>query len=152
MFFAMLIPSMLSNSVEAYRKYRYESLPISAFYENLGVISSDVCVGDTEQFTFTERYARRTNNGWRAYTVKELFRHNEDGSIDHLSKYNVSREIFVESEKNGISSRSVAMPLLEAGEYHWEINITDLYLPLGVVRDDVPPIITNNFEVKECDI
>lgn len=144
----MILPGMISDSVEAVQKYPYTHKPIEEFYINKGIIMYDVCYGDTEQLLTTNRYALGTPYGWPIDVTKELF-----WVFDNGETQQVHSEIgfgFVEVTKNGTSSRLQSIPVVPVGEYVWGIKITSLYLPYGVVREDVPPINSTTFKVIQC--
>lgn len=145
----MALPAILDASFAAYMRYQLTNAPVNEYYENFGVVMSDVCYGDVVQGVTTHRVARNTDQGWKGEAVKELFRHDGE-TIVHISDKTVNTNFFIEVEKNGVHTREAAVPIVDVGTYHWEINIVNLYLPYGVVRHDVPPIITNTFEVKAC--
>ena len=147
----MFVPMVLEQVYISYEKIYYQTAPITNFYENIEVLSSDVCYGEQSQHTLTHRYARGTTLGWGARADKGMFMHVK-GEIIHLQQYDVKDiDFFVEVDRNGVSSREVPMPILDPGEYHWEIYVTELYLPYGVVRYDVQQITGSTFRVIDCD-
>ena len=146
----MLIPAIVDVSHHSIQTFKYETLPTTAFYESFGVGHEDVCEGQVNQLATTIRYVYRTETGWPMDVTKELFRHDESGQLV-LQSYATNRaNPFVEVAKNGTSTREVVIPPLREGRYHWELNITALYLPNNVVRQDVPPIIAEPFNVVKC--
>ena len=151
--FFMFIPAQGEKLYEAYQRQYYQNADIINFYENRGIIMADVCFQDTTQHVTTHRYANSTDTGWKAHAVKELFRNDgttENPSWVNLSAHSVETGFFIEVDKNGVSTRETAFPLVDIGHYRWEITLDELYLPYGVIRYDVPTIITSSFFVKEC--
>lgn len=144
----MALPGLLSNTVNAYQTYRYETRPISDFYINTGIVMSDICYGDNVQSLTTTRQALGTDLGWQIDVIKTLVRHEPDGTYTEV--YNVGVNAFVEASKNGFITREHAIPVREVGTYHWELQITKLYLPHSVERLDVPLIRSTDFEIKSC--
>lgn len=122
--------------------------PIEDFYVNESLIVEDVCVGDTSQNVVSTRFVNKNVDGYESTVIKELFLVQVEGNV---KVYDEFRTPFIEKVENGIVYRVQQLPpWLEAGQYQWVMKVT---LTVGnVVRDDVPLIESNIFNVKVCDM
>lgn len=143
----MAIPSILESSWTAYQRYYYQSAPIETFYQAITIEVGNVCLGDTVQHIDSVRFVYKTETGWAAEIVRELY----DVETDKRIKvYDEAASIFIEKIESGKSARDGAIPVLSEGVYQWDITFVKLYLPYGVVRVDVPTLRSNAFTVLDC--
>lgn len=124
----------------------YTYAPIENFYESREMYAPDVCLGDKEQTLRSERYIKSDSHGYNAVVVRELFLVGEDKTTKVFDEIAYP---FVEKTGNGLVYRVQRLPDLKLGDYQWVLHVT---LKINdVVRDDVPLVVSNVFEVVECE-
>ena len=144
----MVMPTILQGAWTAYRTYHYQTADISSFYEGIELQSDNICYGDTTQPISSVRYVHGTATGWKVDIVRELFRVEKNVSA---KVYEESATAFMEVLPDGKSYREAAIPVQPAGLYRWEINLVRIYLPYGVERVDLTPLIGNGFAIEDCE-
>lgn len=143
----MFIPIIIDHSWQSYWRHFYQVSPISSFYKSVSFEVTDVCLTELTQVSTGKRFVYGTDTGWRADIVRELNRIDKNS----YKVFDEPAEIFIEIKEDGLSHREITLPsVVREGDYQWEISINRLYLPMGVVRTDVPPLKSNVFKVKNC--
>jgi hypothetical protein len=142
---ALIILSVFGTLYEQSKVAYYTFSPIETFYEAGELTASDVCLGDTKQLLTSTRTVKNTSVGYPATVVRELSVLKDGTSIEI---YKESVDVFIQAKDNGLVSRHQLLIPLEVGEYRWAIYPV---IKTGtVVRNDVPPIISNVFKVYDC--
>lgn len=120
--------------------------PVDTFFVLDRFTAHDVCYGHDAQAIESVRhiYALK-ESGIPATATRELFR------VDGVSNVKVFEDIasIVIEDASGVSYREQQIPALKRGTYIWNISV-ELRLPYNITRVDVPRIISNTFEVKDC--
>ena len=131
--------------VYAYTKVLfYTYADISNFFLVNSFVAEDVCYGDTKQTLKLDRSVYRNDIGYKAVVIKELGEQTSNGIV---KVYDEIVSPFIQaSPEFQILEQSI--PVIQTGTYQW------IFYPTldigGVQRADVPPIISNYFEVKNC--
>lgn len=144
---AVILLFSAGNIFDFAKNFYYSNAPISWFYENGGLVVSDVCLGSLEQDVQSVRFVKGTIIGYRAVVIREL------GEIenDTFVKIHEERvEPFIEFIPNGVSYRTQRLPFeLDEGQYQWLLYPSIIIQ--GVTRADIPPIESNIFNVVDCE-
>ena len=144
--FAFILLSTISlfwqTGLNAYYKYA----PIETFYQAGLLLAEDVTTCSETQTLISERVVKNTDTGYPAEVIRELSLVTKNGTAEYFKE---SKNVFVQVDGNGGNTRVQQLPdFLVEGEYFWVIYIT-LYVN-GVERNDVPPLISNIFNVTAC--
>jgi len=125
----------------------YQHADISNFYVPNNLVASDICFGDKTQMIGSDRGVFKTETGYKAVLIRELSR--VENNVD-IKIYEEQVTPFFEKRTPGIHWREQQLPfLLQEGDYRWALYPTiDVH---GVIRTDVPPLISNTFNVTPCD-
>lgn len=119
---------------------------ISNFYENTEFFVENICVGDMTQNVLSTRFVYGTEIGYQATVVRELFLIERGLQTKILDERSTP---FIEFTETGIVTRVQNLPPdLIVGDYQWVLKIS--LIIKDVVRDDVPLIKSNIFQVIDC--
>lgn len=144
----LIVLAILSGGSFVYQQsweYYYTHAPIETFFESHGLFVSDICFGENEQNIVSTRFVKGTDTGYPAYVIRELFLVERGMQTKVYDEY---AQPFVEYSPAGTVTRIQQLPDLRPGSYQWAIKVS--IVVGGVVRDDVPLILSNIFQVKRC--
>jgi hypothetical protein len=142
---ALALVSVVSAAIPRAERLYYKYADIDNFYVATTIEAPDVCVGDATQRLISDRRVLKTDVGYNAYVVRELFLLGSDTSEEY---YKESKDTFIQASTNGSNPRTQHLPTMKVGQYIWVLYIT-LYVN-GVERNDVPPLLSNTFNVTLC--
>jgi len=124
----------------------YAYAPIDFFYKTVSFEAENACVGDTSHIIHSQRFVYGTDVGYGGELVREMFLIKDGREIKILEEHAMP---FVEVRLDGLVTREQPLPTdLKEGNYQWIMYLT-LFIH-GVERNDIPPIESNLFTIKQC--